>query len=145
AGEAGNMLSRAGIVRVLAAARRPWWGLLLLLAAGWSHGDALPPQGLAERILPPPEVQAASAAAGLPPYRSPTPVSQGAVRLGPATAVPPGAAESGLKTGEGEKPSGPTQAGPEAPAPCAPLTLPDAIALAFRLQPRLRASLESIR
>jgi HAE1 family hydrophobic/amphiphilic exporter-1 len=28
--------------------------------------------------------------------------------------------------------------------PCAPLTLPDAIAQAFRLQPRLRASLESI-
>lgn len=28
--------------------------------------------------------------------------------------------------------------------PCQPLTLPDAIALAFRLQPRLRASLESI-
>jgi outer membrane protein len=138
------MLSRGGIVRVLAAARRPWWGLLLSLAAGCAHGDPLPAQALAERILPPPEVQAAPAAAVLPPDDSPTPLPQGAVRLGPATAVPPGAAESGHKTGEVEKAAGHTQAGPEAPAPCAPLTLPDAIALAFRLQPRLRASLESI-
>jgi outer membrane protein TolC len=33
----------------------------------------------------------------------------------------------------------------DVPVPCEPLTLPDAITQAFRLQPRLRASLESIR
>ena len=58
----------------------------------------------------------------------------------------------GNKPGEAEKTAGPGPTGPDAApqplardgVPCQPLTLPDAIALAFRLQPRLRASLESI-
>jgi outer membrane protein TolC len=147
------MLSRAGIVRVLAAARRPWWALLLSLAVGCTHGDPLPPQVLAERILLPPEVQAASAASVLPPEAAPVPLPQGAVRLGPATAALPEPADNGQKTGEVEKTAGCTHPGPEAlpqavaecPVPGAPLTLPDAIALAFRFQPKLRVALEKIR
>src|SRR5947209_7540395 len=115
-GEAGTMLSRAGFVRVLAAARRPWWGVLLSLAAGCSHGDPLPAQALAERILPPPEVQAASAAAVLPTDAAHAPLPKGAVRLGPATAALPGGLENSHKTGEAEKTAGYTQAGPEAPS-----------------------------
>jgi outer membrane protein len=143
------MLSRAGLIRVFAAARRPWWAFLLSLTAGCSHGGSLPAQALAERILPPPE---ASAAAVPPPDAAPAPLPKGGARLGPATAVPSGADGTGQQSGEGERTAGHMPAGPEAPAqsvaecpvPSAPLTLPDAIAVAFRLQPRLRASLESI-
>src|SRR5262249_35149602 len=83
-----DMLARAGLVRVFATARRPWWGILFCLAAGCSHGGSLPAQVLAERILPPPETPAAAV---LPPDPAPAPLAKGGVRLGPATAVPPGA------------------------------------------------------
>jgi outer membrane protein TolC len=96
------------------------------MALGCSHADYLSPQVLAERILPPPGVPE-------PPQ--------------PAAAPLPEPAEKAERTPE------PTPPGPAAPTqpvaldgvPCAPLTLADAVALAFRLQPRLRASVESIR
>jgi hypothetical protein len=56
------MLSRAGLVRMLAAARRPLWGALLGLAVGCSHPESLAPEGLAQRILPPPDAPAQAAA-----------------------------------------------------------------------------------
>jgi outer membrane protein TolC len=129
------MLSGEEFARMLAV-RRPLWGVLLSLAAGCSHHAPLLPQVLAERILPPPDAPAA-----------PAPPEAAAPRPDKA------AAEEGRKSEEQEKKSGPTPPGPDSPAqtlaidgvPCGPLTLPDAVALAFQLQPRLRASLESIR
>jgi outer membrane protein TolC len=123
------MLSRAGFVRRLASARRPLWCALLGLVVGCSNRESLAPEALAQRILPPADA--------------------------PAQAVPdsppqaPEAPEEGNKPGEAEKPAAPEVAPPTQTlardgVPCQPLALPDAIALAFRLQPRLRASLESI-
>jgi outer membrane protein TolC len=127
------MLARALLVRMLVASRWSLWTTLLSLAAGCSHPRSLCPEGLAERLLPPPDVPAAAA---------------------PELAVSPGqtATGDGNNSGNGEGTAGQTPPGPNAPsqpvtidrAPCEPLTLPDALALAFRLQPRLRASLESI-
>jgi outer membrane protein TolC len=116
---------------MLVAARRPVWCALLGLAVGCSHRDLAAPEVLAQRILPPPGA-AAQAASDLPAWAP--------------------------ETAEGNKPGGPEKAataGPTGPGaapavlakdgvPCQPLALPDAIALAFDLQPRLRASLESI-
>jgi outer membrane protein TolC len=108
------------------------WCALLLLAAGCTHHASLSSPALAERILPPPDVPAPSASEEiLPPPRIDT--------------------EKEHKSGELEETS--ERAPPSRDARWAvdrdrvssqPLTLPDAIALAFRLQPRLRASLESI-
>ena len=125
------MLSRARLGRLLVAARRPVWCALLGLAVGCSHRDSLAPEVLAERILPPPGA-AAQAASDVP------------------SRVPEAA--EGNKSGGAEKTAGAGPASPgAAPAvlakdgvPCQPLALPDAVALAFELQPRLRASLESI-
>jgi hypothetical protein len=121
---------------MLAPARRPLWGVLLSLAAGCSHGASLAPEVLAERILPPPDLPDVPASAA------------------PETAMPPpkAATAEGRKLEEVDKKAGQTPPSPDASprpvpldhGPCAPLTLPDAIALAFQLQPRLRASLESI-
>jgi outer membrane protein TolC len=90
---------------------------------------------LADRILAPPEVAAASASGeeGLP--------------------KPKAIDDERHRSDEAARTATQTPGGPDAPpteptgsnrAPCQPLTLPDAIAAAFRLQPRLRASLESI-
>jgi outer membrane protein len=65
--------------------------------------------------------------------RSPVPVLEQSLR--PADAVDSAQA----------KPTAPPQGHEAGCEPGQPLTLPDALALAFRLQPRLRASLESIR
>ena len=125
------MLSRAKIGRLLVAARRPAWCALLGLAVGCSHRDSLAPEVLAQRILPPPGAAAQSASDLL--------------SRAPETA-------EGIKLGGAEKTAGAGLTSPGAPpavlakdgVPCQPLALPDAIALAFELQPRLRASLESI-
>ena len=125
------MLSRAKIGRLMVAALRPFWCALLGLAVGCSHRDSLAPEVLAQRILPPPGA-AAQDASNVPSWA-------------PETA-------EGNKAGGAEKTArpGPTSPG-AAPillakdgVPCQPLALPDAVALAFQLQPRLRASLESI-
>jgi outer membrane protein len=120
------MHSRAVLGRILDAARRPLWGALLALAIGCSQRESLAPEGLAQRILPPPDA--------------------------PPQAAPEAAAGEANKSGDTEKPAGPGAPGPDAApqtiardgVPSQPLTLAYAIALAFRLQPRLRASLESI-
>jgi outer membrane protein TolC len=117
---------------MLAAARRPLWGTLLGLAVGCSHRESLAPEGLAQRILPPPDALAEAAPDA--PARAPKAVAEG------------NRPEEADKT-EGQGTPNP-DASPQAVARdgvlCQPLTLPDAVALAFRLQPRLRASLESI-
>jgi outer membrane protein TolC len=115
---------------MLVAARRPLWCALLALAAGCSHRDSLAPEVLAQRILPPLDASAQAAPDVLP--RAPE------------------APGEGSKPSEIEKPAEPTApAAPPQPlvrdgVPCQSLALPDAVALAFQLQPRLRASLESI-
>jgi outer membrane protein TolC len=105
----------------------------LTLATGCSHYGALSPQAQAGRVLPPPEV--AAVATTLQPAES-LPEANGAgqfavdrelaaepTTLAPVTILRPVAVDR---------------------VPCQALTLADAIALAFQLQPRLRASLESI-
>jgi outer membrane protein len=100
---------------ILRAAWKPG-SMLLCLAVGCSHRTCFSSQELAGRVLPPPEVVQAS--------------------VQPET---PAAAErsSNEETPTGQAPAAEGVAGTT-------LTLPDAIAMAFRLQPRLRASLESI-
>jgi outer membrane protein TolC len=105
---------------------------LFALAVGCSHRDSLAPEVLAQHILPPPG--ASAQAAPDVPVRAPE------------------APGEGSKPGEAEKAAEPTASAAGAPpqtlaqegVPCQPLALPDAVNLAFRLQPRLRASLESI-
>jgi outer membrane protein TolC len=128
--EAGDLFSRGGRLTVLGKLQRPALGLALTLAAGCSHPGGPAPQAPAERILPPPGTVAAP---------------------GPAESLPdPGghwrpAPETPAPTGQ-MPPSPGTVSQPVVVdrVPCQPLTLPDAIALAFEFQPRLRASLESI-
>ena len=120
------MRSSARSLRMLVAARRPLWCALLGLAVGCSHRESLAPEVLAQRILPPPE----AAAPEVPPRA-------------------PDAPGEGSKPGETDKPAEPTAAAASTPpmplvqdgVPCQPLAQPDALALAFQLQPRLRASL----
>src|SRR3954451_5799913 len=148
------MLSRAGLGRMLAPARRPLWGVLLSLAAGCCHGGPLDPEGLAERILPPPGVPAPAAPEAPAPEAKAAAGEKGKAGEGERKPEPAPTAAAGEKrtTGEGERKAGPTPPGADAPpqllafdgAPCKPLTLADAVTLAFALQPRLKASLESI-
>jgi outer membrane protein TolC len=127
------MLAQAPFVRMLVASRWSLWTTLLCLAAGCSHSGSLSPQGLAERILPPPEVLAPD------PHEAVVSTRQTA-------------SGEGNKSGNVEGTAGQTPPGPNAPSkpvaldrvPCESLTLPDAIALAFRQQPRLRVYLESL-
>jgi outer membrane protein len=117
---------------MLLAARRPLGCALLALAVGCSHRDSLAPEVLAQRILLPPDASA-QAALDVPP-RAPE---------APGEGTKPGKVE---KTAEATAPAAdaPPQPLAQDGVPCQPLALPDAVALAFRLQPRLRASLESI-
>jgi outer membrane protein len=125
------MLSGAPSVRTLARHLR-WCGLLTALV-GCSHSGSTYPQILADRILAPPDVAASVA--------------------GEESLPQPKAAEpEARKSDDAGKTTEQMPRGPDAPAdpacrdgaPNKQLTLPDAIAVAFRLQPRLRASLESI-
>jgi outer membrane protein len=115
---------------------RQFLGLLLLSAAcGCHHERHCCPEGLARRILPPANSDLPQQPA---PVGKPAPEAAGGGTArpgqpGPADAVLPPPAD--LPAPEGH------EAGCE---PGQPLTLPEALALAFRLQPRLRASLESI-
>jgi outer membrane protein TolC len=110
--------------------------VLLGATLGCSHERNSGGDGLAERILPPlnsdmneerssPEKTAREAADGDPALPE-QPRPREPVESGPA------------------KPPGPPQGSEVSREPGQTLTLADAVALAFRLQPRLRASLESI-
>jgi len=128
-----EMLARAPLVRTLVASRWSLWTALLSLAAGCSHPNSVCPNGLAERILPPQDVPAATATE-------------------PSVPPPQTATAAGHNSSEEERAAAQTPPGQNSPSqqialdgvPSQPLTLPDALALAFRLQPRLRATLESI-
>jgi outer membrane protein TolC len=125
------MLLRAGLRRRLPAARRLLWGGLIGLAVGCAHRQAGAPEVLALRILPP---------------------TDAAAQAVPDEFLREPAATERKRAEEAKKPeregapnlAASTQALARDGVPCQPLTLPDAVALAFRLQPRLRASLESI-
>jgi outer membrane protein len=125
------MHSRAVLVRMLAGARRPLWGALLALATGCSHREALAPEVLAQRILPPPDAAAQVA-----------PEAAARAPEAPMEAKKPGDKEKTAEQGAPGADAAPLLA--RDGVPCQPLTLSDAIALAFQLQPRLRVSLESI-
>jgi outer membrane protein TolC len=111
----------------------PLWAVAFFLAAGCAHPAGGLGDSLAARIHPPEPVE--------PPAAAP-------VRLGAAVAGDPQAPRA---EADGSQPSG--QALPPPPSAavletdrtvCGPLTLPDAIALAFRLQPKLRVYLENV-
>src|SRR5262249_47974706 len=108
--------------------------LLLGSTLGCSHGFYGYEEGLAQRILPPLNIDAHE---GL---SAPSKTAQEAANGKGATPEP----ELDHKV---DSAPGGLPAPPQANEVCQPgqtLTLPDVVALAFRLQPRLRASLESI-
>jgi outer membrane protein TolC len=105
---------------------------LLALQAGCSSRGTLTAQALGDRILPPPAVSPETPAAA-------------------ATERLPDTGEKSQDSRTRESTTAPTPRPEVRPqpiainrVPCQALTLPDAIALAFEFQPRLRASLESI-
>jgi outer membrane protein TolC len=124
--------ARVGFVRMAGPARRALTGALLCVTVGCSHGGSLSPQVLADRILPPPDIVApvaAEAAETLPDAADAGQPARGAEKTPEHTVLRPNAPQQPIAVDR---------------VPCQALTLPDAIALAFQLQPRLRASLESI-
>jgi outer membrane protein TolC len=110
-----DMFSPARWSGILPATRKPL-SVLLCLAVGCSHRAYFSSQEMAGRILPPPEVAHAS-------LQSDTPQQRDARPADPDKPIRQPAPSNGVST---------------------TLTLADAVAEAFRLQPRLRASLESI-
>jgi outer membrane protein TolC len=130
-------------------------GSLLTSAVGCSHKQYGVEDGLALRILPPPNSDVDQAPAA-PENMSREPADDKPARPGgPRTAEAVDAAPAPPPALRGPRTADAVDAAPAPPpalrgpgeAPCEPgqaLTLPDAIALAFRLQPRLRASEESI-
>jgi outer membrane protein len=126
------MLARDPLVWMRVALRRQLWIALCCLAAGCSH-PGLASDGLAERIAPPADVRA------------------GATPDKPEQKADPAIGEE-HKSGEMQKEAAQNPPASDTPTPRVvpdgmsgqPLTLPDAIDLAFRFQPRLRASVESI-
>jgi outer membrane protein len=146
------MLARVPLVWMRVISRRPLWMALFCLATGCSHPD-LGPYGLAERISPPTGVL--SVANPVKPEPLAGPAISGAQESGEvqwkaakslpdSNAPPPCVPLDGKPSQPLALPHAPPPAVPLDSMPCQPLTLPDAIALAFRSQPRLRASLESI-
>src|SRR5260370_13333911 len=110
------------LTEMFARAPRPW-GVVLCLAVGCSHRTCFSSQQLAERIVPPPDVVQASAKPEIVPQQS---VPSGNEQK--TTGEPPPAADSGSQPLASDG------------VPSRPLTLADAIAMAFRLQPPLSAS-----
>jgi outer membrane protein TolC len=106
------------------------WLIALAAAGGCLHDRTVCCDGLAEHILPPPSVAAA-------PPGADTPGSPGA----PPSHLP--------DAGDKKAPAKTDDAAPQETiavdgAACKPMSLQEAIALAFRLQPQLRVFLESI-
>jgi outer membrane protein len=117
-----TLLTRATTTRRLRVGRKLLGLLLLSAVCGCHHDQNYWLQGLDQRILAPasapPEKPAPEAAAGkADPSGQPKPAEE----AGPTPAILPAGCEAGQT-----------------------LTLAEAVALAFRLQPKLRASLESI-
>jgi outer membrane protein TolC len=139
----------------------PLGSILLWVVSGCAGTGHSLPDGAVDRILAPPDaVEPATSAAEGPGGRAggprsgdekPTPKSPEDAPSPPSRPdlphlpPPPGSRDSlapgpsggGQGTGSGGIPA--TDG-----APCRPLTLPEAIALAFQLQPRLRSAIESI-
>jgi outer membrane protein TolC len=117
-------------------------GAALALSAGCSSSEGPRADALAARILP--SVEAAAAAPARPerPQDDRAPAPPGPEALAPVDqpAAMPG--DSGPPRSETSPP--PAEAGADSRVACRPLPLPDAIATAFRLQPRLRVFLETI-
>jgi outer membrane protein TolC len=109
--------------------------LLVVSVFGCNHERYVSQQSLAERILPPSNSENAEA---LPaPSKAPED-SKG------ASAAQTGQTKPDLATASEPKPAPLSQGSQIGSEPDQPLTLAAAVDLAFRLQPRLRASLESI-
>ena len=117
---------------MLVAAHRPLGCAMLSLAVGCAHRNLAAPEVSAQRILPPPGAAAQAAPEVLlrPPERPREENKAGEAEKSAEPAAPAAGAAPGTLAQDG--------------VPCQPLALTDAVALAFRLQPRLRASLESI-
>lgn len=122
---------------MIAVARQMLVFALVCLTIGCNHGTAVSSRALAKRVLPPPVRPAAPTA--IQPIKT---VSAQTMKLAPgqpSRGVAPIKAE--------EIPSPPAATAPQTldhRLSGKPLTLDDAIALAFRVQPRLRATLETI-
>jgi outer membrane protein TolC len=102
---------------------------------GCSHERYSGQEDLAQRILPPPNIDIQQ---GLSlPKKTPQDIADGEL-AGLGQPVPLDAVEAG----QAKLPPSPQES--DGSEPRQRLTLPDAVALAYRLQPRLRASLESI-
>jgi outer membrane protein len=114
-------------------------GAALALSVGCSSSGGPRSDVLAARILPPMD---AATTASVRPLRDRVPTSPGPV-------IQARADEPVWKAANSDSPKPetlrqPTNAGTDSPAACQPLPLPEAIATAFRLQPRLRVFLETV-
>ncbi|HEY7158751.1 MAG TPA: TolC family protein [Gemmataceae bacterium] len=130
--------------------------LLLSSTLGCSHGWHSYPEGPVERILPPPNLNspqelptpqktvADAAGESHSSEELPSPKKAGADASDDSQDRPAQAKSSPEKDAKDSALPPPSPDGKVSCQPDQPLTLHDAIALAFRLQPRLRASLENI-
>jgi outer membrane protein len=119
--------------------RRLLWAALGL-PVGCSSSAGPRTDALAARILP--SLDISSTAPARPTRRDPTPARPGPV-------VQARADEPAAKAGNSDSPKSealrqPAECGADCCAPSQPMPLPDAIATAFRLQPRLRVFLETV-
>ena len=119
------MHQRARFPGLRAGARPSLWATLIGLTVGALHPGSLSAQGPAQRTAPPSQADVLILPA----------VS---VRLQQPQAVPP-TPQAAAKEEEAPRPR------PTGAPPGPPLTLPEATALAFRQQPRLREYLETVR
>jgi outer membrane protein len=123
-----NRLRRAA--RLLSPAAALGCLVALSAASGCQHGRTVYDDGLAGRVLPPPGVGAVSpkTSAADAPGASPTRPSDVAQQNQPPPAADPSPQEMVAADG----------------AACPAMSLPEAIATAFRLQPRLRVYMEAV-
>jgi outer membrane protein TolC len=132
----GSKLPTSTATAALLGGRSNILGLLLLVSAfGCNHDGYVSPQDLAQRILPPPNSENHESLP--PPSKAPEGSNDGG-------AAQTGQTKSGVDTSTQPKSAPLTQGSQIGCDADQPLTLAAAVDLAFRLQPRLRASLESI-
>src|SRR5689334_20070898 len=122
--------------------RRQLWAAALALPVGCSASGGPRTDVLAARILPPMETVSAAPA-------RPEMARRDQAAAPPGPVVQARADQPAARVGDGDSAKSetlrqPAECGADCCAPYQPLPLPDAIATAFRLQPRLRVFLETV-
>jgi outer membrane protein TolC len=143
-----QVLSRG---RIALGSAFPALGLAVLLTAGCSHGNLAGLEDLSDRVLLAPDVEIAERVRALP---QPLPSPQNPDRDDPSV-VKPADKDELPPPRKADEPAGAAEERPPQPAPALDshdvplpgthcLTVPEAVGLAFRQQPRLRVFLETV-